>query len=210
MAVLSRSRRPGRSSELDRRLRLKDGTVNKAESSCLKSSYPTLRPPWTLCPQLFHPPARTRRRDKRGSPQTASLLLTAQGSDYSSMLPLCTKSPGPLPGQGLVLPGVFHPVQFSGFTITVPPHKRLKCQDEVAIKLFTVYFGADSFFSCLLLHNLLCPFSKKCGGKEFGLKGIQGLEERLGVGKRRGTAPLGSQLSSKQHNCVSSFSYTTG
>lgn len=36
MAVLSRSRRPGRSSELDRRLRLKDGTVNKAESSCLR------------------------------------------------------------------------------------------------------------------------------------------------------------------------------
>lgn len=66
---------------------LKDGTVNKAESSFLKSSYPTLRPPRPLCPQLFHPPARTRRRDKRGSPRMASLLLTAQGSDYSSVQP---------------------------------------------------------------------------------------------------------------------------
>lgn len=73
---------PRRGLELDRRIPLKDGTVNKAESSCLKSSYPTLRPPRTLCPQLFHPPARRRRRDKRGSPWMASLLLTAQGSDY--------------------------------------------------------------------------------------------------------------------------------
>lgn len=156
MAVLSRSRRPRRSSELDRRLRLKDGTVNKAESSCLKSSYPTLRPPWTLCPQLFHPPARTRRRDKRGSPRTASLLLTAQGSDYSSMLPLCTKSPGPLPGQGLVLPGVFHP---EGFAIPVPLHKGLKSQDEMAIKLFhRLLWGRFLFFLPPSLTHSFLPF----------------------------------------------------
>lgn len=81
---------PGPGSEVDR-IQLKDGPVNKAESSFLKSSYPTLRPSWTLCPQLFHPPACTRQRDKRGSPRMASLLLTAQGFNYSSMQPCFTK-----------------------------------------------------------------------------------------------------------------------
>ena len=117
MAVLPRSQRPRRGSELGRRLRLKDGTVNKAESSCLKSSYPTLRPPWTLCPQLFHPPARTRRRDKRGSPRMASLVLTAQVSDLLFSAAAFHKVPRSFTRLGLVLPGVFHR---EGFAIAVP------------------------------------------------------------------------------------------
>lgn len=113
MAVFPRSQLPGRGSELDRRTGLKDGAVNKAENSCLKSSYPTLRPSQTLCPQLFHPPARTRQRDKRGSPRMASLLLTAQDSDSSSMQPsLCvcfSQSTEVLSIRlGPLLPGVFY------------------------------------------------------------------------------------------------------
>lgn len=159
MAVLSRGRRPGRSSELDRRLRLKDGTVNKAESSCLKSSYPTLRPPWTLCPQLFHPPARTRRRDKRGSPRTASLPLTAQGSDYSSMLPLCTKSPGRYPVRAQ-----FSPVFFTlrGLQFLYPLTRGLNPRTRWQLSFSPFTLGQIPFFLASSSYTLFFALLVKC------------------------------------------------